>query len=526
MSREQLRWLRGCLKATAGPRAARHPGAQPQFPEPRIPELKVLLFSNSQAAELQSLVSPALARRVSPIWFGHYGAFTSDGSPVHYVKLRCDVRLFEKTCSEEELTRWYVSWMEQSLTLLNACNRPGTPAACWRGMVEVIDLSGMSFSQLHPSSLQMLSRILKMGSQHYPENLRCAYVIGAPSFFAGGWAVVSQALAPATVAKISVRSDDGGAPLATLLGGEAKLAQLRASGAPNKLEQSLAESRKSAESQATVAASGCLGCPVRCFVPPPTKLAWDSSTRPLGMLSPGLQQRFESATSAARELPVEQVSSADRLRLYGWFKQTAAPATSVAQPSRLAVTERAKWDAWHAARSLSPEAAALAYCELVSTLRAEGPAARVISRRAAASAAPSAVPLAAARSFRPLAELLMLADLEEQAGQISALRTSVHQTHLAAAVLVAAAALGTAATLAAPHVSSSLVLPHVPLCAWAATAIAALLGALGYAWLALRRPLELKLLTRAVRITWLFASVLGRYKLARVRSRRLEAKVP
>ena len=227
-------------------------------------------FSNYQAAELQSLVSPALARRVSPIWFGHYGAFTSDGSPVHYVKLQCDVRLFAKTCSEEELTHWYVCWMEQSLTLLNACNRPGTPAACWSGMVEIIDLSGLTFSQLHPSSLQMLSRILKVGSQHYPENLRCAYVIGAPSFFAGGWAVVSQALAPATVAKISVRSDDGGAPLATLLGGEAKLAQLRASGAPTKLEQSLAESRKSAESQATVAASGCLGCPVRCLAPPPT----------------------------------------------------------------------------------------------------------------------------------------------------------------------------------------------------------------------------------------------------------------
>ena len=212
-----------------------------------------------------------LARRVSPIWFGHYGAFTSDGSPVHYVKLRCDVRLFAKTCSEEELTRWYVCWMEQSLTLLNACNRPGTPASCWRGMVEIIDLSGLTFSQLHPSSMQMLSRILKVGSQHYPENLRCAYVIGAPSFFAGGWAVVSQALSPATVAKISVRSGDGGAPLATLLGGEAKLAQLRASGAPTKLEQTLAESRKtkSAESQAAVDLSGCLG---RCFAPPaPTR---------------------------------------------------------------------------------------------------------------------------------------------------------------------------------------------------------------------------------------------------------------
>ena len=228
-------------------------------------------FSNCQAAELQNLVSPALARRVSPIWFGHYGAFTSDGSPVHYVKLRCDVRLFAKTCSEEELTRWYVCWMEQSLTLLNACNRPGTPASCWRGMVEIIDLSGLTFSQLHPSSMQMLSRILKVGSQHYPENLRCAYVIGAPSFFAGGWAVVSQALSPATVAKISVRSGDGGAPLATLLGGEAKLAQLRASGAPTKLEQTLAESRKtkSAESQAAVDLSGCLG---RCFAPPaPTR---------------------------------------------------------------------------------------------------------------------------------------------------------------------------------------------------------------------------------------------------------------
>ena len=260
-------------------------------------------------------------------------------------------------------------------------------------------------------------------------------------------------------------------------------------------------------------------------------LAWDSSTRPLGMLGQGLQQRFESATSAARELPAEGIPSADRLRLYAWFKQTAAPATSVAQPSRLAVTARAKWDAWHAARGLSPEAAGRAYCELVISLRADadGPPrgeaiSPLISPRATAAAAPSA-PRAAARSFRPLAELRMLADLEEQAGQISALRTSVHQTHLAASLLVAAAALGTAAALAAPHVSSSLALPHVPLWAWVATVVAALLGALGYAWLALRRPLELKLLTRAVRITWLFASVLGRYKLARVRSRRLEAKV-
>lgn len=235
--------------------------------------------SNHQAAELQSLVSPALARRVSPLWFGHYGAFTSDGSPVHYVKLRCDVRLFEKTCNEEELTRWYVCWMEQSLTLLNACNRPGTPAACWRGMVEIIDLSGLKFSQLHPSSLQMLSRILKVGSKHYPENLRRAYVIGAPGFFAGGWAVVSQALAPATVAKISVRSDDGGAPLATLLGGEAKLAQLRASGAPTMLEQSLAESRKSAESQAAAVAGS--SCP-RCLAPPPT-LAKAAPAAPAGV---------------------------------------------------------------------------------------------------------------------------------------------------------------------------------------------------------------------------------------------------
>ena len=50
---------------------------------------------------------------------------------------------------------------------------------------------------------------------------------------------------------------------------------------------------------------------------------------------------------------MERVSDADRLRLYAWFKQTAAPATSTAQPSRLAITARAKWDAWHAARGLS-----------------------------------------------------------------------------------------------------------------------------------------------------------------------------
>ena len=221
-------------------------------------------------------MSPALARRVSPLWFGHYGAFTSDGSPVHYVKLRCDVRLFARTCSEEELTRWYVCWMEQSLTLLNACNRPGTPAACWRGMVEIIDLSGLTLSQLHPSSLQMLSRILKIGSQHYPENLRCAYVIAAPSFFASVWAVVSQALAPATVAKISVRSDDGGSPLATLLGGEDKLAQLRATCEPAALEQSIGESTE--RQAAAVAAPRCLECLPRCFAPPPPRTFMETAS--------------------------------------------------------------------------------------------------------------------------------------------------------------------------------------------------------------------------------------------------------
>lgn len=143
-----------------------------------------------RVAELKGrLVSPSLAERLTPLWFGNYGTVTVDGSPVHYIRLRCDVRKFSSTCTEDELSRWYIQWMERSLCLLNARNAPGTAGSNWRGMVEVIDLTGLTLNQVHLPSLQLLSRILKIGKEHYPENLRTAVVIAAPGFAAAGWAV-------------------------------------------------------------------------------------------------------------------------------------------------------------------------------------------------------------------------------------------------------------------------------------------------------------------------------------------------
>ena len=83
-------------------------------------------------------------------------------------------------------------------------------------------------------------------------------------------------------------------------------------------------------------------------------------------------RRFAAAAAAARGLR-GIISSAQRLRLYGLYKQATVGPPDVAPPSRVAVQTRAKWDAWHAASSLSPEEACAEYCELSELLSGPGP---------------------------------------------------------------------------------------------------------------------------------------------------------
>lgn len=40
-----------------------------------------------------------------------------------------------------------------------------------KGTLEIYDAGGLAFSQLHVGGLRLLSRVLGLGTAHYPENL-------------------------------------------------------------------------------------------------------------------------------------------------------------------------------------------------------------------------------------------------------------------------------------------------------------------------------------------------------------------
>ena len=104
------------------------------------------------------------------------------------------------------------------------------------------------------------------------------------------------------------------------------------------------------------------------------------------------------------------------------------------------------------------------------------------------------------------------------------------QTHIVTAAIVVFAALFAAAALVWQHTpialaSATLMALRVPLWVRVLLSCAASAALVGYAWLAWRRPFELTLLWRATKVSVLFARVTVRYKLLRMRSRRVERKI-
>ena len=138
-----------------------------------------------------------------------------------------DLRGFYESVTEDELRAYYVWFMERSLTLQNEKNTDdGTP---WRGMIEVHDLSGVGFSHIYVPGLRMLSRVLKIGQEHYPENMRKTVFIHAPRIFTAAWSILSTVIDANTLAKISIRADDGGDELRRAVGGAERVAEIFAS---------------------------------------------------------------------------------------------------------------------------------------------------------------------------------------------------------------------------------------------------------------------------------------------------------
>lgn len=184
---------------------------------------------------------------------------SADGAPIQAFRYKdLKPRALLKAISEAEFAEVYVTWMERTLEIQNVANskrfresiRPrqtarldaaGTGASAsdlqeggkrkgareekqreggdecegegegedggsydWRGFVEIHDVSGIGMKQLHVPGVLMLSRVLNIGKGHYPDNLRCAFIVGAPFFFSGAWSIISKVLDAQTVEKITV----------------------------------------------------------------------------------------------------------------------------------------------------------------------------------------------------------------------------------------------------------------------------------------------------------------------------------
>ncbi|XP_011625305.1 acyl-CoA-binding protein isoform X2 [Amborella trichopoda] len=82
----------------------------------------------------------------------------------------------------------------------------------------------------------------------------------------------------------------------------------------------------------------------------------------------GLQEEFEEYAEKATSLP-PSTKDADKLILYGLYKQATAGPVNTSRPGIFSPKERAKWDAWKAVDGKSKEEAMGDYITKVKQLQ-------------------------------------------------------------------------------------------------------------------------------------------------------------
>ena len=194
------------------------------------------MFRETTAFRLKWCYGRAVAtdediRLVAPYWPGVYCTPGGECSnPLVYFQLgEVNPRKIMAEIEEEQFTRYFVNWMETSLRWQAACNERGAPTSRWRGLIEVHDLKGLSFSQLYVPGLRALARNIKLGQDNYPENLAKLVFINTPFFFYYGYRIVSRAMHPHTRAKVEFHADGGAERLCELLGSEQAVERMLAS---------------------------------------------------------------------------------------------------------------------------------------------------------------------------------------------------------------------------------------------------------------------------------------------------------
>ncbi|KAF8034041.1 hypothetical protein BT93_C0350 [Corymbia citriodora subsp. variegata] len=81
-----------------------------------------------------------------------------------------------------------------------------------------------------------------------------------------------------------------------------------------------------------------------------------------------LEDEFKEHAEKAKTLPAG-TKDADKLVLYGLYKQATAGAVNTSRPGFFSPVERVKWDAWKAAEGKSKEEAMADYIAKVKQLQ-------------------------------------------------------------------------------------------------------------------------------------------------------------
>ena len=152
-------------------------------------------------------------------WTATFFGLTNDGSPIQYHRVEyLRPAVLMKTPQdggiggEEQMRTFYLWWMETSLSLQRVGyekeqrETQGEVTEEMKQGIEIFDLKGISWWRLSGalSGLKMFSRALSVGQDHYPENLRKAFVLNAPVVITVLWSVVFLVLSARTKAKISI----------------------------------------------------------------------------------------------------------------------------------------------------------------------------------------------------------------------------------------------------------------------------------------------------------------------------------
>lgn len=93
---------------------------------------------------------------------------------------------------QEELDYFFVLWMELRLQRQRESIAADKHSDHMDDRVlEVYDLSGLSFRQIHVKGLKMLSSSLGLCQANYPEDLCQTYIMNAPGYFSIAWKIIS-----------------------------------------------------------------------------------------------------------------------------------------------------------------------------------------------------------------------------------------------------------------------------------------------------------------------------------------------